>query len=246
VNKVRLLFRADCCLDRLVGAKIRGSNENSNWTDIYTFTANGTGSWQEFTFSNSTIYQYVRFEASVNGYGELFELEFYNGTTKLTGTGFGGTSALDGDLGTFWHGGNVGNQNYAGIQINTTNCTTNTLSLSQSSWSTSASNTSTTVSVSSNVSWTASSNATGWLTVSPGSGSNNGTLTLSAQANSTTSSRTGVITVIGGGLSQSVTVTQAGTVASTCPVDEVVVGNQGGGEVVIKHFDNYYLLCTNL
>ncbi|MEA5426844.1 BACON domain-containing protein [Arcicella lustrica] len=208
VNKVRLLFRADCCLDRLVGAKIRGSNDNSNWTDIYTFTANGTGSWQEFTFSNSTIYQYVRFEASASGYGELFELEFYNGTTKLTGTGFGGTSALDGDIYTFWHGGNMGSINYAGIQINTTNCTTNTLSLSQSSWSTSASNTSTTVSVSSNVSWTASSNATGWLSVSPASGSNNGTLTLTATANSG-GSRTGTITVSGGGLSQAVTVTQA-------------------------------------
>ena len=63
--------------------------------------------------------------------------------------------------------------------------------------------------ISSNVTWTVSSSVT-WLTVSPSSGSNNGTLTVTAQANSTSSRRSGVITVRGGGITQTVNVSQSG------------------------------------
>jgi len=113
VNKVRLKFRSDCCFDRLNGAQIQGTNDGSNWATIYTINQNGTGNWQEFTFSNSTTYKHVRFVAGPNGFGELFEIEFYNGNSKLTGGGFGngaqdpGSSwenAIDGNEGTFWHG----------------------------------------------------------------------------------------------------------------------------------------------
>ncbi|MET3129595.1 hypothetical protein ABID42_004721 [Arcicella rosea] len=120
-------------------------------------------------------------------------------------------------------------------------CGTN-LDLNQSNWNPSKDASTFSVIVSSNISWTASSNAS-WLTVSPGAGTNNGTLTLTAIANSGTS-RTGTITVSGEGLTKTVTVTQSGTTASVCPVDEVVVGKQGDADVVIKHFDNYYILCT--
>lgn len=128
VNKVRLQFRnsGDCCMSRLVGAKIQGSNNGSTWTDLYTFTGNGTGSFQDFAFSNTTSYSSARFVASSTGWGELRELEFYNGTTKLTGTTFGTdnyANAFDGNTATEWHAPTTpGPNNYAGM--NFTGCST--------------------------------------------------------------------------------------------------------------------------
>ncbi len=125
VNKVRLVFRQpeECCMDRLQGAKIQGSNNGSSWTDLYTFSMNGNGSWQEVTFTNTTSYSWVRFVAGPTGYGELYELEFYNGSTKLSGTVFGaggGTyaHAFDGILSTDWHAWPTpGSGNYVGLQL---------------------------------------------------------------------------------------------------------------------------------
>ncbi len=67
-----------------------------------------------------------------------------------------------------------------------------------------------TVTISSNVSWTISSNVS-WLTTNISSGSNNSSFIVSVQANTTTSARIGIITVSGGGLTKTFTVTQAPT-----------------------------------
>jgi F5/8 type C domain/Putative binding domain, N-terminal len=137
VNKVRLAFRTDCCADRILGAKIQGSNNGSSWTDIYTFNQNAAGGWEDFTFSNTVAYTSVRFQAGPNGYGELSGLEFYSGTTKLSGTPIGSTGAYANDPkssgisfmnGTgygFWHGDITGASNYAGLQLSgcTIGCT---------------------------------------------------------------------------------------------------------------------------
>ena len=64
--------------------------------------------------------------------------------------------------------------------------------------------------IESNTNWTVSSNETSWLTVSPSSGSNNGTVTVKAAANSSTSQRTASITVSIGSAAQTIEVTQAG------------------------------------
>ena len=61
--------------------------------------------------------------------------------------------------------------------------------------------------ISSNVSWTVTSSAT-WCTVSPSSGSNNGTITVTATENTTTADRTATITVTGGGITRTISVTQ--------------------------------------
>lgn len=84
------------------------------------------------------------------------------------------------------------------------------LSVSPSSLSYIAAGESKTVTVTSNTSWTATSSAN-WLTISPASGSNNGTITAVAAANTSTSQRTATITVSGTGVSaQTISVTQAG------------------------------------
>jgi len=68
-----------------------------------------------------------------------------------------------------------------------------------------------TVNVTANVSWTASSDQT-WLTVNPSSGTNNSTLTFTAEANPSRSMRSAKVTVSATGVdSQTITVTQVGS-----------------------------------
>ena len=70
--------------------------------------------------------------------------------------------------------------------------------------------------VTSNVSWTATDNAS-WLTLSPTAGSNNGSITVSATANTATTSRSGTVTVSGSSLQRVVSVTQNGTTQQQPP-----------------------------
>jgi hypothetical protein len=89
---------------------------------------------------------------------------------------------------------------------------TNQLSVTPSNRDVSSSSGNTTFDVSSDVSWTVSESVS-WITsVSPATGSNNGTLTVNYEANGTTSSRSGTVTVSGGGITRNVTVTQAADV----------------------------------
>jgi hypothetical protein len=68
-----------------------------------------------------------------------------------------------------------------------------------------------TFNITSNTSWTVTDNQS-WLTVSPTSGSNNGTVTVTAQENTSASARTATVTVSATGVpSRTVTVTQTGS-----------------------------------
>ena len=100
---------------------------------------------------------------------------------------------------------------YAAVQCAQSYASSNTLSVSPSSLNYTAKGGSKTVTVTSNTSWTATSSAN-WLTISPASGSNNGTITAVATANTSSSQRTATITISGNGVSaRTVSVTQAGT-----------------------------------
>jgi mannan endo-1,4-beta-mannosidase len=85
---------------------------------------------------------------------------------------------------------------------------TSSLSLSPTSVSLGAAASSATVAVTANVSWTVTDDQS-WLSVSPVSGSNNGSLTVSATANTGTAARSGTVTVTGGGLTRTIAVSQA-------------------------------------
>jgi len=89
------------------------------------------------------------------------------------------------------------------------------LTVTPSSLSFAASGEQKTFSITSNISWSAGSNASSWLTLSPASGSNNSTVTVTAAANSLTSQRTANITVSGSGISRDISVTQAGNLNYT-------------------------------
>jgi endo-1,4-beta-xylanase len=91
-----------------------------------------------------------------------------------------------------------------------------TLSVAPAAISLGAAAASSAVAITSNVSWNATDNAT-WLTVSPMAGTNNGSFTLSAAANPGAASRSGTVTVSGGSLMRTVTVTQSGMATSAGP-----------------------------
>jgi hypothetical protein len=80
------------------------------------------------------------------------------------------------------------------------------------------------IEVDSNVPWTATSNNPAWLSVSPGSSDGDRALEVTALANEREETRTGTITVRGGGITQSITVNQQGA-APKEPEPYLVVPN---------------------
>ncbi|OIN56671.1 hypothetical protein BLX24_23890 [Arsenicibacter rosenii] len=120
---------------RYVGGVFQGSNdiinplESKSWTTLATITTDPVAdAWNSYAFAGNTVpYRYVRFVAGPNGYGELMEIEFYSGNTKITGTSFGSPATynnqsnyvsgnvFDGNTTTMWHGATTGNSNYVGI-----------------------------------------------------------------------------------------------------------------------------------
>jgi hypothetical protein len=107
-----------------------------------------------------------------------------------------------------------------------------TLNVSPASLSFAASGGSQSFAVSSNTNWTVSSSES-WATVTPASGTNSGTVTVIAATHTGNSPRTGILTLSGGGLTQTVAVTQAST-------QQVIVnpstpgGNQGTIDISLQ------------
>lgn len=71
----------------------------------------------------------------------------------------------------------------------------------------------TSFSITSNVNWVVTE-AVSWISVAPQSGSNNGNITVTCTANTTAMARSGQISVTGGGITQIITVNQAGAPTS--------------------------------
>jgi len=115
------------------------------------------------------------------------------------------------------------------------------ISLSTSSLSFNATGGTQSVTVTSNVSWSVSKGSASWLTVSPTSGSNNGSFSVTATANTGSSVRTAIVTVSGTGTSsQEISVTQevgatfkltssAGTGGTISPSGIITI-NQGASQ----------------
>jgi hypothetical protein len=94
-----------------------------------------------------------------------------------------------------------------------------------------------TITLTSNVNWTVSSNAA-WLTFSPASGSNNGSITASYTAN-TGSARTGTLTFSGGGINRTVTVTQAAPTLTVSPTTSSRTAAEGSFAITLTSNINW-------
>jgi Viral BACON domain len=105
---------------------------------------------------------------------------------------------------------------------------TNNLTISPTAMSFGAAATSQPVAVTANVNWTVTDDQS-WLTTSPTSGSNNGSVAVNASAN-TGAARNGTVTIAGSGITRTVAVTQAGS-GTTSSVYQAESGTVGGGTV---------------
>ncbi|MBN2349617.1 MAG: hypothetical protein JXJ22_12295 [Bacteroidales bacterium] len=114
------------------------------------------------------------------------------------------------------------------------------LNISSSELSFGSSVSSQNVNVTSNISWTVTDNQS-WINVSPTSGSNSGTVAVDVEANPDPSSRSGTVTISGGGITRNLNVFQSGTIASSSPWQDITGGIGYNGAVGIGDYtgDNW-------
>ncbi|TAF72171.1 MAG: hypothetical protein EAZ53_16890, partial [Bacteroidetes bacterium] len=93
------------------------------------------------------------------------------------------------------------------------------------------------IGITSNVTWTSASSQT-WLTLANGSGSNNGTISATASANTSTGIRTAQVTVTGGAISQIVNITQTGAAATVSVGSGTASFTSAGGTQFINITSN--------
>ena len=90
--------------------------------------------------------------------------------------------------------------------------------------------------VTSNVSWTASSNVD-WITITNPTGTGNATRTVTFATNSSTSQRTGKITVTGGGITREISITQDGATQAEFKVGTISTYDRTGGTKTLSITD---------
>ena len=115
---------------RMVKGRFVGSNAGRT-TDFQTIAEikepPPDGQWSEITLAKPVRYRYLKYESPLGGWGNVAEIEFYSGRTKIPGTPFGTTGsrdgggteftkALDGSAETFFDGVEPNNQ-YVGIDL---------------------------------------------------------------------------------------------------------------------------------
>ncbi|WP_299188369.1 chondroitinase-B domain-containing protein [uncultured Aquimarina sp.] len=201
------------------------SNNSSNITDVITEDDPGDFSdiGSSVTYSGN-VYNNTNLGASVNGFssanlsasnnGEIFSISGTNAGSNISQSPYSNIDV----------GSNVGAcfVNSIGNSLGTCSNTPPTDILTVSNIDDfSAGSQSKTLTITSNVNWTISYNSS-WITVSPLSGTNNGDATITVTANSQNTSRTGIITVAGGSITRTITITQLG-IASDILVDSVVL-----------------------
>jgi uncharacterized protein (TIGR02145 family) len=94
-----------------------------------------------------------------------------------------------------------------------------------------------TITVTGNVSWSATANAE-WLSITPASGTNDGTITVRVSANAAPAERTATVTVAGDGLSETVTVTQTGAAAILEVDNTAIAAGSAAGSYAIAITSN--------
>ena len=188
-------------------------NGSSNLTDI--ITEDGSGDFSSIgsslTFSGN-IYNGANLGESVNGFSSSNLAASTNGEIlTISGAGNAGASIANGPLTDGDVGASVGACFVNATGGSTSGCSgvTNDFLNVSSLNSFNENGGSQTLTISSNVNWSVSENSS-WIAVNTTSGSDNGIITITTSENTSATQRTGTVTVTGGGLSKTITITQNG------------------------------------
>jgi hypothetical protein len=115
---------------RMLKGRFSGSNAGKT-TDFWTLAeikeTPPEGQWTEIQLAKPVRFRYLKYESPLGGWGNVAEVEFYSGQTKIQGTGFGTagsrsqsgndfSKALDGNVETSFDGVEQNNQ-YVGIDL---------------------------------------------------------------------------------------------------------------------------------
>lgn len=76
ISTIKYYPREDYAL-RMVGGKFQGSDDNINYTDIYTISSSPSYEWNSVDVNVS--YRYMRYLSPANGYSNVAEIEFWGG-----------------------------------------------------------------------------------------------------------------------------------------------------------------------
>lgn len=110
--------------------------------------------------------------------------------------------------------------------VNFTTLPTNSLSASPLTQNVTSNAGSTPISVTANISWNATVNSgASWLSICPISGVNNGAMTATCSANTSANARTATVTIVGGGITKTVSIVQAGNSNPNCSNDNEPANN---------------------
>lgn len=99
-------------LSRMTGGKFQGSNDGTNYTDLYTIGTEPALLWNTAKVTNTTAWRYLRYVSSNGGYGNVAEIEFYTSneisrsgwSAKASSTDSGSATdkGIDADDNTRW------------------------------------------------------------------------------------------------------------------------------------------------
>jgi len=178
-----------------------------------TATASGVGSTGAYADSGGKI--------TINGFITAPDIYIKVGTTTKFAAQYTTPTTLPGYL-TYTDGTNT-------VWVNA-----NPFSVSATSMNFASSGGNQTFDIQSVTTWMVGSSDS-WLTVSPASGSNNGTITVTAAANTTSAARTATVTIMGSGVTaKTITITQdaAVTAIETIETPDINVYSQFGNVIV--------------
>lgn len=82
---------------RMVGGFFQGSNDFNTWTNLGVIKTVPLDTAYTDLALGANSYRYLRYLAPGGSYANIAELEFYNGATRINGTGFGSPGSYDND-----------------------------------------------------------------------------------------------------------------------------------------------------
>lgn len=112
--------------DRMIGGKFQGTNHPNlaNWVDLYAIEKRPNQFLTTASINSNQIYKYLRYIGPTDGYSDIGELEFWNGSEKLNGKIIGQAKnqakfadVFDGVMWSYFYSDDPGKGEWVGLEI---------------------------------------------------------------------------------------------------------------------------------